>query len=138
MPNALKSKMLEAKCPIRYSLEIIGGKWKLAILCLLLPTGKRRYSELKAKLGKITNMMLALSLKELEHDGIIRRKQYNTMPPKVEYSITDEGKSLYATFDSMAHWGIAHMEKHGKAAPLCAECWDGKAGDHEHADTTTV
>ena len=118
----------QALCPIRYALDIVGGKWKLAIICLLLSSETKRYGELKKKLSPITNMMLAHSLKEMEADGIVKRRQYSTIPPKVEYSLTTEGKSLHEALQQFSQWGVDHMKRHRKGPSLCGDCYDG--GSH--------
>jgi DNA-binding HxlR family transcriptional regulator len=111
-----------SRCPIRYSLDLIGGKWKFPLICLLFSQEPKRYSELKRKLGDITNMMLAKSLKELEADGLILRKQYNQVPPRVEYTLTDDGRGLYDALHALAHWGIDHMGAHEAGTPYCSVC----------------
>lgn len=134
MTNSRTRKATTPVCPIRYALDIIGGKWKLAILCMLLPDRIRRYGEIKRKLGTITNMMLAQSLKELESDGIVLRKQYNEVPPRVEYSLTDEGKTLYDALHLFAHWGQDHMLKHTDAVAYCDVCTDGMTHEEHHQE----
>ena len=116
----------ELLCPIRYSLNIIGGKWKLAILCLLAPGIPTRYGEIKKKIGTITNMMLSQSLKELEHDGIVYRKQYNEIPPKVEYTLTEDGASLLPTLKMLASWGSLQMNKVYDGMNACEVCKNEK------------
>ncbi|MDR1045113.1 MAG: helix-turn-helix transcriptional regulator [Candidatus Adiutrix sp.] len=117
-----RSDSKSSQCPIRYSLELIGGKWKFPLICLLFPRSPKRYSELKRKLGNITNMMLAQSLKELEADGLILRKQYNQIPPRVEYTLTHDGRGLYDALHALAHWGIDHLDAHEAGTPYCYEC----------------
>lgn len=109
-------------CPIRYSLNIVGGKWKLPIICLLAGDVPVRYGVLKKRLGNITNMMLAQSLKELEAEGMINRKQYNEIPPKVEYSLTDEAKKLIGILQLFAGWGIEQINKNSAGDIFCDEC----------------
>ena len=81
-------------CPIRYAIDVVGGKWKLPIICMLASGIPTRYSSIKRKLTGVTNMMLSQSLKELEVFGIVHREQYNEVPPRVEYTLTDKGKSI--------------------------------------------
>lgn len=90
--------------PVELSLDIIGGKWKMPILWRLKDK-PWRYSELKKSIGKITHKMLAQQLKELEEDGLISRKVYASVPPKVEYSITEKGKSTIPIIASLRTWG---------------------------------
>ena len=78
-------------CPIGKSLTVIGGKWKMRIICTLYVDGTQRYNDLVRKTSGVTNAMLSSSLKELEADGIITRRQYEEIPPRVEYSLTDRG-----------------------------------------------
>ncbi len=91
-------------CPFEYSIDIISGKWKGLILWHLFEE-KRRYGELKKEYPEISQKMLSLTLKELENDGIISRKIYPTIPPKVEYSMTNKGKRLFPIFKMLFDWG---------------------------------
>lgn len=94
-----------SKCPIIYALDIIGQKWKLPIMWYLFQNEATRYNELKRKVNGITNIMLTKSLKELEEKGLVIRRQYDTVPPKVEYSLTKRGKSLLPTLNELYKWG---------------------------------
>ena len=93
-------------CPLGSALKLIGGKWKIPILCALHKDGTTRYNELKRKIGGITNTMLASSLKELENDGLIYRKQYDEMPVRVEYTLTDACDGLMPILNQLALWGV--------------------------------
>lgn len=112
----------ELLCPIRYVLDIVGGKWKLAILCILSSGGVIRYNSLKRKLNGITNMMLAQSLKELEAANMINRAQYNEIPPRVEYSLTEKGKSIVPNLINLAKWGLENMEDEPNCSEFCKQC----------------
>ena len=94
-------------------IEEIGGKWKLRILyCIATePTQKMRYGEFKKAIQPISHKVLANQLKELEHDGFIIRKKYNQNPPKVEYYMSDKGKSLDSIFNEIMEWIINQEEK---------------------------
>ncbi|TYP47665.1 winged helix-turn-helix transcriptional regulator [Thermosediminibacter litoriperuensis] len=92
-------------CPLTFALNLIGGKWRLPIIWALSKNGTMRYNELKRSIHGITNMMLTQSLRELELYGIINRKQYMEIPPRVEYSLTDNGKNLIPALKALAHWG---------------------------------
>ncbi len=92
-------------CPLTFALNIIGGKWRLPIIWALSKNGTMRYNELKRNIDGITNMMLTQSLKELELDGIINRKQFMEIPPRVEYSLTDNGEELIPALKTLAGWG---------------------------------
>ncbi len=91
-------------CPIGRALSMIGGKWKLRIICTLYVDGTQRYNDILKKTTGITNTMLATSLKELEEDGIVTRTQYVQIPPKVEYSLTGRGRELWPILHRLAHW----------------------------------
>jgi DNA-binding HxlR family transcriptional regulator len=94
------------KCPAETTLEVIGGRWKVPILWHLLQ-GTRRFSELSRALGSVTQKMLTQQLRELEGDGIVSRKVYPQVPPKVEYSLTSDGKTLKPVVEAMCKWGKA-------------------------------
>ncbi len=91
-------------CPVETTLKIIGDKWKVLILRDLF-TGTKRFSELKKSLSTVTQKMLTQQLREREKDGIISRKVYPVVPPKVEYSLTDLGKTLKPVIQSLSDWG---------------------------------
>lgn len=97
-------------CPVEYTLTLIGGKWKPVILWHLANDGIKRYGEIKKLLIGITHKMLSQQLKELEADGLIHREEYHQIPPKVEYSLTDKGKTLIPILQLMCQWGQENME----------------------------
>lgn len=105
-------------CPLRYLLDIFGGKWKMPIICILADQQPKRYSVIKRRLGDITNMMLSQSLKELEAAGMVSRTQYNEIPPRVEYSLTDRGRGALPVLTAAAQWAL---EDFGEKK-LCANC----------------
>lgn len=109
-------------CPIRYAINIVGSKWKLPIICILASGLPTRYSSIKRKLTGVTNMMLSQSLKELEASGIIDREQYNEVPPRVEYTLTDKGKSIIPVLVNLAEWSAVHMQKDTPCVPFCDTC----------------
>ncbi len=92
-------------CPIGTAINIIGGKWKLPVLYNLRYNGTMRFNELQKALPKVTQKMLTQQLRELESDGMVLRKVYAQVPPKVEYSITDLAKKLEPTLDLLCTWG---------------------------------
>jgi len=100
-----KKKISDLKSsPVLYSLQIIGGKWKLPALCVLSKKGTIRFNELKRELDGITNMALTNCLQDLEYYKIISRVQYLEMPPRVEYSLTENGKKLIPALKSFEEW----------------------------------
>ncbi|WP_237276498.1 winged helix-turn-helix transcriptional regulator [Tenacibaculum ovolyticum] len=100
-----KFKDKEYPCCTSLTMGIIGGKWKTVILFHLLK-GKLRYNELRKEMPTVTERTLSLQLKTLEEDGIINRKVFTSKPPlKVEYSLTDFGKTLIPLIKSIAAWG---------------------------------
>ncbi len=97
------------KCPVEYTLSLMGGKWKPIILWQLALEGVKRYGELKKGVSGITHKMLSQQLKELESDGLIHRREYHQIPPKVEYSLTEKGVSLIPVLRTMCQWGQEHL-----------------------------
>lgn len=95
-------------CRVEDALGILVGKWKPIILLILLTEGTKRFSELKRSVPGITQKMLTNQLRELEEEDIITRKVYPQVPPKVEYSITEYGRSLEPILVAMHDWGTAH------------------------------
>lgn len=92
-------------CPVETCLSFISDKWKILILRDLFE-GTKRFSELKRSLAPITQKMLTQQLREMEEDGLISRKVYPVVPPKVEYSLTDLGQSLHPVIEAMRLWGM--------------------------------
>lgn len=97
-------------CDLEVTMEVIGGKWKGLILYYLIK-GPKRTSELKRLVHSITQKMLIQTLRELETDGLISRKMYNQVPPKVEYSTTELGQSLEPILKALCGWGVNYAEK---------------------------
>ncbi|HEY9842102.1 MAG TPA: helix-turn-helix domain-containing protein [Candidatus Obscuribacterales bacterium] len=97
-------------CPVTATLDVIGGKWKPIILWLLNDQ-TRRFSEIKRNLPGITQKMLTQQLRELEQDGIVHREIYAQVPPRVEYSLTDKGRTLGPILQQMAKWGRSHLDE---------------------------
>jgi DNA-binding HxlR family transcriptional regulator len=96
--------------PFEYTLSIIGGKWKMIIMFWLSKRKIIRYGELKKIIKGITHKMLSSQLKELEHEGIIIRKEYHQVPPKVEYSLSEKGWTLMPILEEMCKWGHLYFE----------------------------
>ena len=97
------------KCPMYYAMSILEGKWKWIILWKISESKVIRYNKLKDMLQPIAHKTLSQQLKDLESNNIIHREQYNQVPPKVEYSLTEEGKTLIPILSLMYQWGKEHM-----------------------------
>ena len=98
----------KGNCPVTPVVQMLQGKWKLQILYELCIRSPMRFGELKKALTPITNAMLTNALKELEADQLVHREEYPQIPPKVEYSLTERGKSLIPILDGMCEWGDKH------------------------------
>jgi DNA-binding HxlR family transcriptional regulator len=92
-------------CPIRNTMELIGGKWTFSIIYKLLNDGTKRFKELENSIEGINTRMLVKELKTLEQNGIIDRKVYAQIPPKVEYSLTEKGRALENILNELKLWG---------------------------------
>ncbi len=102
--------LVKSPCPVTTTLSVIGGKWKPIIL-FIIQDRKKRFGEIKKLISTITQKMLTQQLRELEQDGIINRKVYPVVPPKVEYSMTEYGQSLSPILKAMAEWGESHKQR---------------------------
>jgi DNA-binding HxlR family transcriptional regulator len=102
-------------CPVEATLEVIGGRWKVLILRELMP-GVRRFNELHRSLHGITQKMLTQQLRELEADDLIHREVYLQVPPKVEYSLTQTGKTLMPVLKAMHEWGEQYLSLRSQKA----------------------
>lgn len=94
-------------CPVEATLEMIGGKWKGIVLYYLLD-GRMRFSELFRQIGCVTERMLTKQLRELEASGLIKRIIHAEVPPRVEYELTEEGKTLKPVINALKDWGVTH------------------------------
>lgn len=94
-----------------YALSLISGKHKMVILYCLMEFGTVRFNEMKRYLKNITDKTLSANLKELEKDGLIIRREYPQIPPKVEYSLSERGKSLMKVLDQLCVWGEKHRKQ---------------------------
>ncbi|WP_286923016.1 MULTISPECIES: winged helix-turn-helix transcriptional regulator [Lysinibacillus] len=100
-----KEKENIQETPFGYTLSVIGGKWKMLIIYILAENQTVRFNDLKRKIGAITFKTLSSQLKELEADGMINRKEYPQIPPKVEYSLTHKAESLLPVLEQLCEWG---------------------------------
>lgn len=114
----------DIRCPLEYGLEIFGGKWKSRIICVLAEMDTLRYSEIRKEMGNITDTVLATALKEMINDEIIKRRSYEEIPPRVEYSLTEKGKTVIPILQSICKWsGIFYKENSENTLLIrCQKC----------------
>jgi DNA-binding HxlR family transcriptional regulator len=104
-------------CPVEAAVDVFGGKWK-AVILWWLQQRTWRFGELRRQIPGITEKMLTQQLRELEADGIVSRQVHATVPPRVEYSLTEYGQSLKRALRAICDWGCKHMERIGAVATL--------------------
>ncbi len=109
MSEQTEKKELPA-CPVETTLTLIGDKWKVLILRDLLP-GTKRFGELKKSIGNVSQKVLTAQLRDMEKSGLINRKVYPEVPPHVEYSLTELGRSLQPILDALRDWGEEYKAK---------------------------
>lgn len=102
-------------CPVETTLQLIGNKWEVLILRDLMP-GTKRFGELRASIGTISQKVLTAKLREMEANGLVQRKVYAEVPPRVEYSLTPLGRSLKPVLDSLEKWGWQYKAQAAQAA----------------------
>lgn len=105
----IRKELLEIKCPIGVTQNIMAGKWKLVLIWILKDRPKR-FNELQKALPSIRQGYLTQQLRELERDGLVHREVYNVVPPKVEYSLTEIGNSFLEVMNKMYEWGEEYIE----------------------------
>lgn len=106
----------QTQCPAEYTLAMIGGRWKIPLI-YHLQAGGRRFSELSRALKGVSQKVLTQQLREMERDGLVARRVYAQVPPRVEYSLTELGMSLQPVVDAMCRWGEANgVEKSAREA----------------------
>ncbi len=113
----------DIRCPLEYGLELFGRKWKSRIICVLAAKQVLRYSEIRKEMVNITDAVLASTLKELLASQIICRQSYDEIPPRVEYSLTEKGKSVVPILQSICKWAGAFYKEDSKNTMLqCKKC----------------
>ena len=113
----------DIRCPLEYGMEPFGGKWNSRIICVLATLGTLRYSELRKEMGNITDAVLASTLKGLIANGIVLRKSYDEIPPRVEYSLSEKGQSVVPILQSICQWaGLFYKEDTGTTMVQCQKC----------------
>lgn len=115
MKNELLSPDPGSDCPVTHCLQVIGGKWKPVIL-FCIENGVNRFGALQRAIPAVTKQMLTQQLRELERDGIITRTVFPEVPPRVEYNLTERGRSILPVIESMRNWGEADMQLAGATA----------------------
>jgi len=104
-------------CSVELALQVIGGKWKPIILWHLRDGGRRRFGELRRRMPNVTQKMLTQQLRELESDGLVERRVYAEIPPRVEYSLTRIGVSVLPVLDQLSRWGADFEAEMAGAKP---------------------
>lgn len=113
----------DIRCPLEYGLEIFGGKWNSRIICVLAEKKVLRYSEIRKEMGNITDAVLASSLKSLIANDIVIRKSYDEIPPRVEYSLSEKGRSVVPILQSICKWsGVFYKEDTENTMTQCQKC----------------
>ena len=113
----------EIRCPLEYGMNIFGGKWKPRIICILNHKGTMRYGDIRKELVNLTYTVLSGALKELVDDGMVTRVQYDEIPPKVEYSLSEKGRSVVPILQSICEWSsIVHRIDEDHVLTQCQTC----------------
>lgn len=113
----------DIRCPLEYGMEIFGGKWKTRIICVLSQSGRKRYSQIRSEMTNITDAVLASTLKELLASGMIDRKQYDEIPPRVEYNLTERGKSVVPILQQICTWSdVFYNDDPDNGMKCCEKC----------------
>ena len=113
----------EIRCPLEYGLAIFGGKWKSRIICVLAAKEPLRYSDLRREMGNITDAVLSAALKELIAARIVLRISYDEIPPRVEYLLTEKGRSVVPILQNICQWaGMDQKEEDCRPMVHCQKC----------------
>ena len=113
----------EIRCPLEYGMDIFGGKWKPRIICILNHKGTMRYSDIRKELVNLTDTVLSGALKELVDDDMVVREQFDEIPPRVEYSLSEKGKSVVPILQSICEWSsIVHRIDEEHVLTQCQTC----------------
>jgi DNA-binding HxlR family transcriptional regulator len=112
MGRHMAKHMTLEECPVKLTVDVIGGKWKPIIL-YYLNQGPRGYGELQRLVGSITKKVLTQQIRELERDDIVERRLHSGKPPRAQYMLSEHGRTLKRVLESMASWGEAHRARYG-------------------------
>lgn len=115
---------MDIRCPLEYGMRVFGGKWKTRVICVLSQCDNMRYSELRRQMTNVTDAVLASTLKELMADGLVSRRRYDEIPPRVEYSLTEKGNTVVPLLQSICVWaGMYFNEEDGENTfTFCQKC----------------
>ena len=108
------------KCPLEYCLGMMSGKWKFRIICVLSDTEMLRYQDIKKELADISDSVLSLALQEMSASGLIIRRSFDEIPPKVTYSLTETGRSVIPVMKEICRWSAVHYK--GNTEDLLSRC----------------
>lgn len=112
----------DIRCPLEYGLDVFGGKWKSRILCVL-SDGQLRYSVIRQEMTDVTDAALANALKDLQTNDLVKRIQFEEIPPRVEYALTEKGRSVIPVLQHICQWsGMFFRETSETALPRCKRC----------------
>lgn len=112
----------DIRCPLEYGMDLIGGRWKSRIICVLAE-GPLRYSQLRSELADITDTALAAALRDMQGTGLVERRQYEAIPPHVEYKLTAKGASLVPLLQTLCQWsGLYYHDVEDTALSKCQKC----------------
>jgi len=114
---ALAYNVYSQDCPTRTVLDIVADKWTSLLIVALVP-GTKRFQQLKREIGGITQKMLTQTLRSLERNGLVERRAYATVPPRVEYTLTRLGHTLSESLEALQDWSVAHVEEIQRARKL--------------------
>ncbi len=113
----------DIRCPLEYGLDVFGGKWDSRVICVLHNIGTMRYSRIREEMCNITDAVLAATLKKMISENLIERKQYDEIPPRVEYSLTEKGRSVVPIMHSICQWAGLYYNNEDRDRPyLCQKC----------------
>ncbi|MVT40391.1 transcriptional regulator [Chitinophaga oryziterrae] len=117
----MKNRNRDPDCPVRTVLDRIGDKWAVLVITTLGEEGTMRFNHLYETIGDISQKMLTVTLKKLQEDGLVSRKMYQEIPPRVEYTLTDTGVTLVPLLNALAEWANANMKGIKKSRSVYAE-----------------
>lgn len=128
-----KKREADIRCPLEYGLEIFGGKWDSRVICVLHEKKVLRYSEIRKEMMNVTDAVLSATLKKLITHGLVERKSYDEIPPRVEYSLTDSGNSVVPILQRICMWAGIFKREDDSAHLMaqCQKCDYRRSGTHE-------